>query len=67
MVGGDSIAASAVAALRAGCDLLYIPGDAAAQESAYRALARAIRSGTVPPGRVTAALRRVALLQRAHG
>jgi beta-N-acetylhexosaminidase len=67
MVGGDSIAASAVAALRAGCDLLYIPGDAAAQESAYRALVRAIRSGAVPPGRVTAALRRVTLLQRVHG
>jgi beta-N-acetylhexosaminidase len=67
MVGGDSVPAAAIAALRAGCDLLYIPGDAADQEHAYRALVRAIRAGTVPPGRVTAALRRVALLQRAHG
>jgi beta-N-acetylhexosaminidase len=66
MVGGESVAASAVSALRAGCDLLYIPGDAAAQEGAYRALVRAIRRRSVPPGRVKAALRRVALLERAH-
>ncbi|TML04907.1 MAG: hypothetical protein E6G41_11025 [Actinobacteria bacterium] len=67
VVGGDSVATAAVAALRAGCDLLYIPGDASAQEGAYRAIVRAIRSGSVPPGQVKAALRRVALLQRAHG
>jgi beta-N-acetylhexosaminidase len=66
VVGGDSVAAAAVAALRAGCDLLYIPGDAAAQEGAYRAILGAIRRGTVPAGRVKAALRRVSLLQRSH-
>jgi beta-N-acetylhexosaminidase len=66
-VGGSSVGDAAVAALRAGCDLLYVPGDAAAQEQAYRAIARAIRRGTIPPGRAAAALRRVALLQRAHG
>ena len=65
--GGQDVGEAAVAALRAGCDLLYVPGDAGAQEDAYRALARAIRRGTVPAGRVAAALRRVALLQRAHG
>lgn len=66
-VGGSSVAEAAVAALRAGCDLLYVPGDVAAQEQTYRAIVRAIRRGTVPPGRAAAALRRVALLQRAHG
>jgi beta-N-acetylhexosaminidase len=66
-VGGQSVGAAAVAALRAGCDLLYIPGDASAQEDAYRAVTRAIRRGTIPPGRAAAALRRVVLLQRAHG
>jgi beta-N-acetylhexosaminidase len=66
-VGGSSVGDAAVAALRAGCDLLYVPGDAAAQEEAYRAIARAIRRSTIPAGRATAALRRVALLQRAHG
>jgi beta-N-acetylhexosaminidase len=64
--GGQSVASAAVAALRAGCDLLYVPGDASAQESAYRALVAAIRRGTIPPGRVAAALRRAALLQRVH-
>jgi beta-N-acetylhexosaminidase len=64
--GGQSVAAAAVASLRAGCDLLYVPGDASAQESAYRALVTAIRRGTVPPGRAAAALRRAALLQRVH-
>lgn len=66
-IGGSSVADAAVAALRAGCDLLYIPGDAAAQESAYRAIVRAIRRGTIPAGRAAAALRRAALLSRAHG
>ncbi len=66
-IGGSSVADAALAALRAGCDLLYIPGDATAQESAYRAIVRAIRRGTIPAGRAAAALRRIALLQRAHG
>jgi beta-N-acetylhexosaminidase len=66
-VGGSSVGDAAVAALRAGCDLLYVPGDVAAQEQTYRAITRAIRRGTVPAGRAAAALRRVALLQRAHG
>jgi len=65
--GGQSVGSAAIAALRAGCDLLYIPGDASMQESAYRAIAAAIRRGTVPPGRAAAALRRAALLQRVHG
>jgi beta-N-acetylhexosaminidase len=65
--GGQSVADAAVAALRAGCDLLYVPGDASTQEGVVRAITRAIRRGTVPAGRAAAALRRTALLQRAHG
>jgi beta-N-acetylhexosaminidase len=67
MAGGERVGDAAIAALRAGCDLLYVPGDASAQDEVYRAIVRAIRRGTVPPGRAAAALRRVALLQRAHG
>jgi len=66
LIGGEPVAASAVAALRAGCDLAYIPGDASDQEAAYRAIVRAIRSGAIAPGRAASALKRVALLQRAH-
>jgi beta-N-acetylhexosaminidase len=64
--GGEPVGQVAVAALKAGCDLLQVPGDAAAQEDAYRSVARAIRDGSVSPGHVAAALRRVALLQRRH-
>jgi beta-N-acetylhexosaminidase len=64
--GEESIGEVAVAALKAGCDLLQVPGDAAAQEDAYRSVARAIRRGSVSPGHIAAALRRVALLQRRH-
>jgi beta-N-acetylhexosaminidase len=53
---GSSVAEAAVAALRAGCDLLWVPGDAAAQEETYRALVRAIRDGDVPAQRVRDAL-----------
>jgi len=62
---GGSVAEAAVAALRAGCDLLLIPGDAKDQESAYRAVVRAIRRGTIPQSRYREALARVAALKRA--
>jgi beta-N-acetylhexosaminidase len=65
-IGGESVGEVAVAALEAGCDLLQVPGDSAAQEDAYRSIARAIRRGSVSPGHVAAALRRIALLQRRH-
>jgi beta-N-acetylhexosaminidase len=67
MAGGEDVGEAAIAALRAGCDLLYVPGDARAQKDVYRAVGRAIRRGSVPAGRAAAALRRVVLLQRAHG
>ncbi len=58
VVSGDLVAAAgdanvsvgdaAVAALRAGSDLLYVPGDPANQEQAYAAVLAAVRSGEVP-------------------
>lgn len=61
---GDSIAAAAVQALKAGSDLLWIPGDAADQAAAYRAVVRAVEQGDIPKGRVDGALARVAALKR---
>lgn len=64
---GGSIAQAAVQALKAGCDLLWIPGDAADQEAAYQAVVRAVRSGDVPAARVRQALTHVAALKRRYG
>jgi beta-N-acetylhexosaminidase len=64
--GGGSVGKAAVEALRAGCDLLYVPGAAGPQESAYRAVAAAIRRGDVPAARAAEALKHVVALQRLH-
>ncbi|HMJ36010.1 MAG TPA: glycoside hydrolase family 3 N-terminal domain-containing protein [Baekduia sp.] len=64
---GRPVAELAVAAVKAGCDLLWIPGDAAAQEAAWRAVVRALRSGDLPSVRVAEALRRVSLLRAQYG
>jgi beta-N-acetylhexosaminidase len=62
---GGTPAQAAVQALKAGCDLLYLPGDASDQEAAWAAVASAIRSGQIPPGRLADALAHVEALQRA--
>lgn len=61
---GTSVGAAAVEALRAGCDLLWVPGDAADQAEAARAIVRAVRTGRVPVRRLADALRQVNALQR---
>ncbi|HEU4977221.1 MAG TPA: glycoside hydrolase family 3 N-terminal domain-containing protein [Baekduia sp.] len=67
LASGESVARAAVAALAAGCDLLWIPGGAEDQEAAWRAIARAVRRGDVPKARLADALRRVdALRARYH-
>lgn len=63
---GGSIGEAAVQALQAGCDLVWVPGDDAAQEEAYRAVVAAIRSEEVDPGHVAAALGRIARLKREY-
>ena len=60
---GEDVADLAVAAARAGCDLLWIPGDAADQDAARRALGTAIASGRLDRRRVAAALARVDALR----
>lgn len=66
LTGGQSVAELAVRALNAGVDLLWIPGDAAAQDAAWRAVVRALRDGTIPASRVADALARVSKLRTAY-
>jgi beta-N-acetylhexosaminidase len=63
-VTGGSTAQAAVQALKAGCDLLYVPGDAADQEATRAAVATAIRRGDVSAARVSDALQHAAVLRR---
>jgi beta-N-acetylhexosaminidase len=65
--GGASPARLAVQAIRAGCDLVWIPGDAADQEDAVQAIAKAMRDGKLSTARVADALRRVAALRAQYG
>jgi len=67
IAAGGSIGQVAVDALKAGCDLLYLPGDARAQDEAWRAVTRALRTGELERGRVADALARVAALKRHYG
>ena len=64
---GEGVGAAAVAALKAGCDVLYVPGDQRDQEEAYRAVVRAVRVGTIPTARVRQALDRINRLRRRAG
>lgn len=64
---GESVAAAAVDALKAGCDLLYVPGSAGDQERAYRAVVAAVRSGAISAARVRDALGHIAALRRIAG
>jgi beta-N-acetylhexosaminidase len=64
---GRPVADLAVEALKAGCDLLWVPGDAGDQDAAWRAVVRALRTGEVPPARVSEALGRVSALRARYG
>jgi len=60
---GGSVARAAVAALRAGADLLWVPGDAADQDAAVKAVAGALRRDPALRRHATEALSRIALLR----
>jgi beta-N-acetylhexosaminidase len=64
---GRPVADLAVDALKAGCDLLWIPGDAADQDAAWRAVVRGLRTGDIPVARVADALTRISLLRARYG
>jgi beta-N-acetylhexosaminidase len=62
---GQGVGRAAVDALRAGADLLVIPGDAGNQDEAYRAVLTAVQKGTISRQRLADALLRVSALKRA--
>jgi beta-N-acetylhexosaminidase len=61
---GGSVGEAAVAALKAGVDMLVVPGGRVQQDEAYRAVVGAVSSGAIASDRVASALRRVARLRR---
>jgi beta-N-acetylhexosaminidase len=67
LAGGESVAQLAVDAIKAGCDLVWIPGDAGDQDAAWRAVTRALKTGEIPVSRVAEALKRVDALRGQYG
>jgi beta-N-acetylhexosaminidase len=58
---------TAVDALRAGADLLYVPGGPRGQQQAYNAVLDAWRHGTISTARLQESVARVVALKRAYG
>jgi beta-N-acetylhexosaminidase len=67
LAGGEPVAQLAVRAIKAGVDLVWIPGDAGDQDAAWRAIVRALRTGEIPVARVADALARVSRLRADYG
>jgi beta-N-acetylhexosaminidase len=67
LAGGAPVAQLAVDALKAGADLLWVPGGADDQTAAWRAVTRAIKDGRIPEARVAEALARVDALRAKYG
>ena len=61
---GATVGEAAVTALKAGVDMLVIPGGRAQQDQALRAVVAAVKSGEISPGRIADALKRIAELRR---
>jgi len=60
---GGTVGAAAIDALKAGVDLLVVPGGRAQQDEAYRAVVAAVRSRKLPAERVVDALARIAAVR----
>lgn len=60
---GGNVGEAAVQALKAGVDMLVVPGGRPQQDQAFRAVVAAVKSGDVSPGRVAEALKRIAALR----
>jgi beta-N-acetylhexosaminidase len=60
---GGNVGGAAVQALKAGVDMLVIPGGRAQQDQAYRAVVAAVKSGDISPGRIADALKRIAAVR----
>ena len=64
---GSPVGEAAIEAIKAGCDLLVVPGGRAEQEEAFREVLGAARRGDIPRPRLAEALRRAGELRRASG
>jgi beta-N-acetylhexosaminidase len=62
-----SVPDAAIAALRAGADMLFISGPARDQEAAYAAVLRAVRSGEIPRPRLDEAVGRILIAKERYG
>ena len=63
---GEGIGKAAIEALKAGCDILLVPGGRAEQDAAFRAVVEAVQSGELSYARLSEALERAdALRERA--
>jgi beta-N-acetylhexosaminidase len=60
---GGSVGGAAIDALKAGVDLLIVPGGRTQQDEAYRAVVAAVRARTLDPARVSEALGHIADLR----
>ena len=60
---GGSVGDAAINALKAGADMLFVPGGRAQQDEAYRAIVAGVASGAISPERIIASLRRIAKLR----
>jgi beta-N-acetylhexosaminidase len=60
---GGSVGDAAVDALKAGVDMLLVPGGRPQQDEAYRAVVAAVASGRLPAERIIESLRRIARLR----
>lgn len=61
---GGSVGDAAVDALKAGADMLLVPGGRSQQDEAFREVVAAVRRREIPAERVVSALRSVATLRR---
>lgn len=62
-----SIPDAAIAALRAGADMLFISGPAGDQQAAYAAVLGAVRSGEIPRSRLDEAVERILVAKKRYG
>jgi beta-N-acetylhexosaminidase len=62
-----SVPDAAIAALRAGADVLFISGPAGDQQAAYDAVLRAVKRGAIPRARLEQALGRILLAKERYG
>jgi beta-N-acetylhexosaminidase len=60
---GGSVGDAAINALKAGADMLFVPGGRAQQDEAFRAIVAGVASGAISPERIIASLRRIARLR----